>query len=67
MKLFFIANLMEILSVYVIKRDFVIIRDLYREMKIFPAKFRYNQRFAIAGFVIAREYCTTFLRFNTMI
>jgi hypothetical protein len=48
---------MEILSVYVIKRDFVIIRDLYREIKIFPAKFRYNQRFAIAGFVIAREYC----------
>ena len=48
---------MEILLVYIIKRDFVIIRDLYREMKIFPAKFQYNQRFAIAGFVIAREYC----------
>jgi len=57
MKPFFIANLMEILSVYVIKRDFVIIRDLYGEMKIFPAKLRYNQRFAIAGYVINREYC----------
>jgi hypothetical protein len=57
MKPFFITNLMEILSVYVIKRDFVIMRDLYGEMKIFPAKLRYNQRFAIAGFVIAREYC----------
>jgi hypothetical protein len=58
MKLFFIANLIETLSVYVIKRDFVIIRDLYREMKIFPGKLRYNQRFAIAGYVINREYCT---------
>ena len=48
---------MEILSVYVIKRDFVTIRDLYGEMKIFPAKLRYNQRFAIAGYVINREYC----------
>jgi hypothetical protein len=57
MKPFFIANLMETLSVYVIKRDFVIIRDLYREMKIFPGKLRYNQRFAIAGYVINREYC----------
>ena len=57
MKLFFIANLMETLSVYVIKRDFVIIRDLYREMKIFPGKLRYNQRFAIASYVINREYC----------
>jgi hypothetical protein len=35
-------NLIEILLVYIIKRDFVIIRDLYREMKIFPAKFQYN-------------------------
>jgi hypothetical protein len=57
MKPFFIANVTEILSVYVIKRDFVTIRDLYGEMKIFPAKLRYNQRFAIAGYVINREYC----------
>jgi hypothetical protein len=57
MKPFFIENLMETLSVYVIKRDFVIIRDLYGEMKIFPGKLRYNQRFAIAGYVINREYC----------
>jgi hypothetical protein len=26
-------------------------------MKIFPAKLRYNQRFAIAGYVTNREYC----------
>jgi hypothetical protein len=52
---------MEILSVYVIKRDFVTIRDLYGEMKIFPAKLRYNQRFAIAGYVKNREYCTMLL------
>jgi hypothetical protein len=57
MKLFFIANLTEILSVYIIKRDFVTIRDLYRDLKIFLAKLRYNQRFAIAGYVINREYC----------
>src|SRR3981081_4199049 len=65
MKPFFIANLMEILSVYVIKRDFVTIRDLYGEMKIFPGKLRYNQRFAIAGYVINREYCI--FRMNEML
>ena len=48
---------MENLSVYIIKRDFVIIRDLYREMKIFLGKLRYNQSFAIASYVINRDYC----------